>query len=124
MKAGKIGFVFISGLVFLFLLALLELNQNTVWGMLLFLAVSALFWFAHHKAAKSRKRSARSRASGGGCTSSPLKCSVMQRERTVSSREAGEAAISRIDTKRGGSSRTFSSAFCAAAFIVSASRMM
>ena len=59
MKAGKVGFVFVSGLVFLLLLALLELNQNTVWGMALFIAVSALFWFAHHKAAKSRKRGLR-----------------------------------------------------------------
>ncbi len=59
MKAGKIGFVFVSGLLFLLLLALMELNQQTAWGMALFLAVSALFWFAHHKAAKSRKRGLR-----------------------------------------------------------------
>lgn len=59
MKAGKFGFFLGSGLLFLILLALLELNQNTVWGLILFLVVSVLFWLLHHRAYRSRKRGLR-----------------------------------------------------------------
>ena len=45
MEKKRIGFWICSALVFLLMLAILELNQNTLWGWLLICVASAVFWF-------------------------------------------------------------------------------
>ncbi len=44
MKKKRIGFWICSALVFLLMLAILELNQNTLWGWLFVCLAGALFW--------------------------------------------------------------------------------
>ncbi len=58
-KRSKIGFIFASGLFFLLMLAVLELNQNSLLGLLLFLICSAGFWIVHRKFLRTRRFSAK-----------------------------------------------------------------
>lgn len=56
MKAKKIIFVIISALICIVMLALLELNKNTVWGFVLAAAVAAGFYWAHRLIVKKKNR--------------------------------------------------------------------
>lgn len=56
MKAKKIVFVIISAFVFIIMLALLELNKNTVFGFILAAAVAAGFYLVHRLIIKKKNK--------------------------------------------------------------------
>ena len=56
MKIKKIIFVILSALIFAIMLAVLELNKNTVWGFVLLLLVTAGFYTAHHFIVKRKNK--------------------------------------------------------------------
>ena len=56
MKIKKIIFVILSALIFAIMLAVLELNKNTVWGFVLLLLVTAGFYTAHRFIVKRKNK--------------------------------------------------------------------
>ena len=56
MKIKKIIFVILSALIFAIMLAVLELNKNTVWGFVLLLLVTAGFYTAHRLIVKKKNK--------------------------------------------------------------------
>lgn len=56
MKVKKILFVIFSALLFILMLAVLELNKNTILGFILIAVVTAGFCIAHHQIVKRRNR--------------------------------------------------------------------
>ena len=56
MKIKKIIFVILSALIFAIMLAVLELNKNTVWGFVLLLLVTAGFYTAHRLIVKRKNK--------------------------------------------------------------------
>lgn len=56
MKVKKIFFVILSAAVFALMLAVLELNKNTVWGFVLLLCVTAGFYILHHFLVRRRNK--------------------------------------------------------------------
>lgn len=56
MKVKKVIFVIISALLFFFMLAVLELNKNTVWGFVLAAVVAAGFYAAHRLIIKKNNK--------------------------------------------------------------------
>ena len=56
MKVKKVIFVIISALIFIFMLAVLELNKNTLFGFVLAAAAAAGFYAAHRLIVKKKNK--------------------------------------------------------------------